>query len=657
MKKDFDAIDKMARDALSDLEVKFNPNDWDRMQDKLDGVDGIDNSFREALQGFTVAFNPADWSQMENKLDEIYVDQAVKNAVEGVEVPFNAAHWTMMENTLDEIYVDQSVKNSLQNFEATFNPKDWERMEEELDRKKHLYPHIWFYKSIEAVVMGLILFTIFNFITKPSNSTYHKANSTSTANSGIVSNSTNNNSDNTNNVSKEFQTNPNAMNNSNSDNSNSNANNNNNALASANNGMENTANGNIGNNNNSINNSLNGNANNANITNSNTTSNNNTVTNSNNNNRSSNIDNLQGANKNSNNRKVDNSNSSGSAKTNNSSNTNNGSKANSNSSNKTNTKNTAANGNEHNDQEQNNNATTVNKMDNTATANNVNNNNTIANSNNTSEVSTSSSNSNATTANNQDKNLANTSETTKKEHSLTFLKTIDASKTKLVEDPIFELKKLEIPEPYIRQLRVGGVFSPNLEMNTSEGKGGIGYTFGLTLEADLFKKVSFKTGLIYSQKNYTAQNQVIVDNTNADGSIHTVVVDKKTNLFILDIPVYLQYAFYQNEKWRVYATAGIDANLIVGKKYTGTEKVEYNGVNVSTEINSQDYDEGLFKGGKFLDNAYMTVGGGIGVERQLGDKVCLYLQPSYQHTITPLGVNKDRINTFSLSVGIKTNIR
>lgn len=625
MEKDFDAIDKMARDALNNLEVKFNPNDWDHMQDKLDGVDGIDNTFREALQSFSVAFNPSDWSQMENTLDEIYVDQSIKNALEGVEVPLNISHWAMMENTLDQIYIDQPVKDTLQNFEATFNPDDWAKMEEQLDRKKHLYPHIWLYKSIEAVVMGLILFTLFNFITKPSNSTYHKTNSTSKTNSGIVLNST---SDEVgqDNISQELQSN-NVTENNNSQYPTGQA------LADANVVKNNTNSTSF--NNKTTNNSLNENVDNKNLANANIGSTNNFI--KTNNNSSANKQHTK-ANKRST-----------ASITNN---TNKNSKAistkNSTKNNVSTNKNTLTDSNTENKQKQN--IVAVAQENKNATTNNT---KSITTKN--SILSTTNSANTTTVEEQEQKDLV--AETTKKRHNLTVLKTIDASKTKLVEDPIFELKKLEIPTPYIRQIKIGGLFSPNLEMNTSDGKGGIGYTFGLTLEADLFKKVSVRTGLIYSQKSYTLSDEKIVDNTSTDGARHLVLVDKTTNLFVLEIPLYAQYVFFQNEKWRVYATTGVSGNLIVGKEYTGTEKTEYEGVKMSMDINSQDYDEGLFKGGKFLDNAYMTVGGGIGIERQLGDQISLYLLPSYQHTITPIGINKDRVNTFSLSVGIKTTIR
>lgn len=626
MEKDFDAIDKMARDALNNLEVKFNPNDWDHMEDKLDGVDGIDNTFREALQSFSVAFNPSDWSQMENTLDEIYVDQSIKNALEGVEVPLNASHWAMMENTLDQLYVDQPVKDTIQDFEAAFNPDDWAKMEEQLDRKKHLYPHIWLYKSIEAVVMGLILFTLFNFITKPSNSTYHKTNSTSKTNSGIVLNSTNNNVG-QDNISQEFQSNDIAKNSNNQYPTG-------NTLADANVAEDNTNSTNF--NNKTTNNSLNENINDKNLANANDKSTKNSFRTNNNSSADKQYTNTTRTNK-------------STASIN--SNTNKNSKAtspkNSTKDNVSTNNNTKANSNTKDKQNQN----AVAKVNQNVTTTN----NAKSRTTNNSTSSTTNSANTTTVENQEEKDLV--AETTKKDHSLTTLKTVDVSKTKLVEDPIFELKKLEIPTPYIRQIKIGGLFSPNLEMNTSDGKGGIGYTFGLTLEADLFKKVSVKTGLIYSQKSYTLSDEKIVDNTSTDGARHLVLVDKKTNLFILEIPLYAQYVFFQNEKWRVYATTGVSGHLVVGKEYTGTEKTEYEGVKMSMDINSQDYDEGLFKGGKLLDNAYMTVGGGVGIERQLGDQISLYLLPSYQHTITPIGINKDRINTFSLSVGIKTTIR
>jgi hypothetical protein len=102
----------------------------------------------------------------------------------------------------------------------------------------------------------------------------------------------------------------------------------------------------------------------------------------------------------------------------------------------------------------------------------------------------------------------------------------------------------------------------------------------------------------------------------------------------------------------LYITAGISANLISGRLYTGSQSTSYQGLSVSTDINSADYERGLFEGGQFTQNVFLGVGAGLGIERHLGNKISLYILPSYRQGITTIGT--DFMITFNMNIGLKT---
>ena len=49
-RKDFDPIDKIARDALNNFEVEFDPANWDKMQNKLQEEYSVDKTFKDTFK-------------------------------------------------------------------------------------------------------------------------------------------------------------------------------------------------------------------------------------------------------------------------------------------------------------------------------------------------------------------------------------------------------------------------------------------------------------------------------------------------------------------------------------------------------------------------------------------------------------------------------
>jgi len=581
--------------------------------------DKIDDIFREALHDFEVEYNPQDWQDFEQHLDnELAVDKAAEEALQHYEVAYTPLAWQEFEQQLDsEMAMDQAAQNALKDLDVPYEEADWKSLEKQLDRNEHLYPYIWRTKGIEVGVIALFIFTFLNLTinnkygsllpffsgeeTIKTTETTTDEHTPATLNEHTYSTSTEENQSQDNGQTQEELNNPQAFNLSSEE-----------VNTTDGNGMENNV---------------------ADISNEysdETATTNNSVSN----NSASDVSDDANA-------------------------------SNTTAWNEDNKENVDLNSN--NSGGNNNDGTVISTS--ITNADDSNNSNTL-NNRATEDVATK----DASDNENEDANAAdnnNAKALSNKPTLRTFTETanflfkdnmlfaLDVENQKLKHndtDPLFELKNVTNKSKYICKVHIGGAASADANLATSMGGTSIGYSAGLFLDIECSPRVFVKTGLFASHKKFFNEQDIVLDQTAIDGNIYNVNKIVNTNLAVLQMPIDVQYIFFQNEKWRIYASAGITSNLVAGRIYTGEQSTAHNGMRIKTAINSNDYDRGALEGGNFLDNFYLTAGGGIGLERQLGDNVSIYLLPIYKHGITTFGPNKDRINTFSINVGLKTNL-
>lgn len=238
--------------------------------------------------------------------------------------------------------------------------------------------------------------------------------------------------------------------------------------------------------------------------------------------------------------------------------------------------------------------------------------------------------------------------------SILQIPTLDIKEGIKTTDPIFELKKAKLELPFKGKNYVGAVASIGSNFGTSMGGSSVGYGAGLTFSSEISRKITINTGALIAYNKYDLNEIILVDKTIVDGSIYEINQSKTSHLVIIEIPLELQYTFFQSDKWKMYGTAGLVANVVSSRSYTGSQMVAANGVSLKEDLNSNNFERGAFEGGQLDQNAFLSIGGGLGLERQLGDKISLYILPSYRHAITPSGTGKDYINSFSVNIGIKT---
>jgi hypothetical protein len=249
-------------------------------------------------------------------------------------------------------------------------------------------------------------------------------------------------------------------------------------------------------------------------------------------------------------------------------------------------------------------------------------------------------------------NFTTDKDITRSVFSVLQIPTLDAKDGIKTTDPIFELKRAKLELPFRGKNYVGAVVSTGSNFATSMGGTSVGYSAGLTFTSEFSRKLSIQTGAVIAYNKYDLNEVILIDKI--DGNTQEINQSKTSHLVIVEIPLDVQYTFFQSDKWKIYGTAGIVANVISSRTYTGAQVSATNGISLKEDLNSNNFERGAFEGGQIDQNIFLSIGGGLGLERQLGDKISLYILPVYRHGITPSGLNKDNINSFSVNIGIKT---
>ncbi len=74
-------FDRLIKQKLENLEVEYNPSDWDRMEEKI-----------------------VEQSELNPAIEDVYLDGMVYDTLNDVNVQYNPAHWEMMKNRLEDPY-------------------------------------------------------------------------------------------------------------------------------------------------------------------------------------------------------------------------------------------------------------------------------------------------------------------------------------------------------------------------------------------------------------------------------------------------------------------------------------------------------------------------------------------------------------------------
>ena len=190
---------------------------------------------------------------------------------------------------------------------------------------------------------------------------------------------------------------------------------------------------------------------------------------------------------------------------------------------------------------------------------------------------------------------------------------------------------------------------------TNEANLAFGYGGGVSLGLK-FKDMEFETGASYN----TLIPLHISDDalaTKTSSKNISAKADEPTNKF-LKLPFALKYLFDNEGSWKFYALGGGNIHIDVNSHDWQQRSNSYT---LDTRTNTTDQSlssNQISQGATFFDRFYYTASIGFGVERQISEKVSLFLQPEYYHQLYKPTINlgAGQTNTFALSFGLKSTL-
>ncbi len=148
-----------------------------------------------------------------------------------------------------------------------------------------------------------------------------------------------------------------------------------------------------------------------------------------------------------------------------------------------------------------------------------------------------------------------------------------------------------------------------------------------------------------------------------------------------NVPIGVKYNVIESDKYELYASAGVDLNVIaysdfdildtpVGSGSNGENpnpsptppppdsSPENEPVNSNAKLSQKEFNHGIFSGGSLKDNLYATASVGLGLNWKLSDRSGFFVEPKYSHFISSKGIgpNEDKVHGISVDLGFRYQI-
>ncbi len=220
----------------------------------------------------------------------------------------------------------------------------------------------------------------------------------------------------------------------------------------------------------------------------------------------------------------------------------------------------------------------------------------------------------------------------------------------------------ESKQHVVRKFSIGILASPDFNRVSNHAFSGstashneIGYSLGLNAEYQLNSKFGLGLGALYSKKNYTPllSEDILIESAGAEIAGFGRIVNA-AELEIIEIPVYAKMTMTETPGLKTFAVFGGSSHFVIKSNYD-TETVNTL-PGASARVVFRDLvvndEEGLLEGGNFNSNHFYTANLGIGIEKKL-NRVILFTQPTYRIGFGKVGPNDHNISTFSILGGFR----
>ena len=140
-----------------------------------------------------------------------------------------------------------------------------------------------------------------------------------------------------------------------------------------------------------------------------------------------------------------------------------------------------------------------------------------------------------------------------------------------------------------------------------------------------------------------------------------------------NVPVGVKYNLLDQDSYQLYASAGVDVNLIAQAEYevydlpaTGARADVVSGnkpslnsgkpeINQRALLSQKEFKNGILNGGSLRDNLFATASVGVGLIKNVSESTSLFIEPKYSHFISSqgLGPNLDKVHAVSIDFGVR----
>ncbi|HMQ06204.1 MAG TPA: hypothetical protein PKC30_02830 [Saprospiraceae bacterium] len=184
---------------------------------------------------------------------------------------------------------------------------------------------------------------------------------------------------------------------------------------------------------------------------------------------------------------------------------------------------------------------------------------------------------------------------------------------------------------------------------------GIGYAYRKN-------KVAMQTGILYARKSY--QPKVIDETTGSFFTSYQQTRFQNIQFDVLSIPLSFHYHFLQQKTWSFYGFSGLSFNLVgltsYGLKQNGEtiqdpERFFATLRSSSSVLASKEFNNGILEGGDFIENLYITLDFGFGIERWFMKNTSIYVAPTLRQHIglAGIGPNSDKVHSLGMMMGLR----
>ncbi|MFQ5445706.1 MAG: hypothetical protein ACE5FF_02130 [Saprospiraceae bacterium] len=123
-------LDEHIKQALENLEVHYDPDSWEVLEQRMDDAlpaasDALDSLVAGSLAGLEVPVQPESWDLMQQRIEaeeaaemienEAQIDNLAYDKLHRISVPYQSSHWSLMARRLEEEY---SLRQKLYRYKA-----------------------------------------------------------------------------------------------------------------------------------------------------------------------------------------------------------------------------------------------------------------------------------------------------------------------------------------------------------------------------------------------------------------------------------------------------------------------------------------------------------------------------------------------------------